>query len=149
MPLAIVRKPRLSRRAQLFSKIMQRIDGLVGAVTNRTGIATEEKIATLASCCRWCQRTGCIIACVYRLSNYCGLHNQTNWSLYFSKATRRLRFSFRLISGPASFSIRSVTAPAQPSKSYELWIVNDKLGAPRSLGGSGYTRCQRASGAGI
>jgi len=31
-------------------------------------------------------------------------------------------------------TIRSVTAPAQQGKSYELWIVNDKLGAPRSLG---------------
>jgi anti-sigma-K factor RskA len=31
-------------------------------------------------------------------------------------------------------SVRAVAAPAQPGKSYELWIVNDKLGAPRSLG---------------
>ena len=30
--------------------------------------------------------------------------------------------------------VRPVAAPAQTGKSYELWIINDKLGAPRSLG---------------
>src|SRR6202000_2801900 len=31
-------------------------------------------------------------------------------------------------------TVRPVAAPAQPDKAYELWIINDKLGAPRSLG---------------
>jgi anti-sigma-K factor RskA len=31
-------------------------------------------------------------------------------------------------------TVRPVAAPAQPGKSYELWLVDDKLGAPRSLG---------------
>ena len=30
--------------------------------------------------------------------------------------------------------VRPVSAPAQAGKAYELWIINDKLGAPRSLG---------------
>jgi anti-sigma-K factor RskA len=31
-------------------------------------------------------------------------------------------------------TVRPVAAPPQPGKAYELWIINDKLGAPRSLG---------------
>lgn len=31
-------------------------------------------------------------------------------------------------------TVRPVAAPPQPNKAYELWIINDKLGAPRSLG---------------
>lgn len=31
-------------------------------------------------------------------------------------------------------SIRAVAAQAQPGKSYELWLVSNQLGAPRSLG---------------
>jgi anti-sigma-K factor RskA len=31
-------------------------------------------------------------------------------------------------------TVRPVAAPPQAGKSYELWIINDKLGAPRSLG---------------
>jgi anti-sigma-K factor RskA len=33
-----------------------------------------------------------------------------------------------------SLIVRPVAAPPQPDKAYELWIINDKLGAPRSLG---------------
>jgi anti-sigma-K factor RskA len=33
-----------------------------------------------------------------------------------------------------SLSVRPVAAPAQPDKAYELWIIDAKLGAPRSLG---------------
>jgi anti-sigma-K factor RskA len=31
-------------------------------------------------------------------------------------------------------TVRPVAAPAQPDKAYELWIIDAKLGAPRSLG---------------
>jgi anti-sigma-K factor RskA len=31
-------------------------------------------------------------------------------------------------------TVRPVAAPPQAGKAYELWIINDKLGAPRSLG---------------
>jgi anti-sigma-K factor RskA len=31
-------------------------------------------------------------------------------------------------------TVRPVAAPPQAGKTYELWIINDKLGAPRSLG---------------
>jgi len=31
-------------------------------------------------------------------------------------------------------TVRPIAAPPQAGKSYELWIINDKLGAPRSLG---------------
>ncbi len=31
-------------------------------------------------------------------------------------------------------TVRPVAAPAEPGKSYELWIVHDSLGAPKSLG---------------
>jgi anti-sigma-K factor RskA len=33
-----------------------------------------------------------------------------------------------------NFTVRKVDAPSEPSKSYELWLISDKLGAPRSLG---------------
>lgn len=32
------------------------------------------------------------------------------------------------------FTVRKIDAPAEPGKSYELWLVADKLGTPRSLG---------------
>ena len=39
-----------------------------------------------------------------------------------------------------SFSVRKVdAAPADPGKSYELWLISDKLGRPRSLGVIGAT----------
>jgi anti-sigma-K factor RskA len=39
-----------------------------------------------------------------------------------------------------TFSVRKVdAAPADPGKSYELWLVSDKLGRPRSLGVIGAT----------
>ena len=31
-------------------------------------------------------------------------------------------------------TVRPVAAPPQAGKAYELWIIDDKLGAPRSLG---------------
>ncbi len=33
-----------------------------------------------------------------------------------------------------SLTVRPVSAPAQPDKSYELWLVHDSLKAPKSLG---------------
>ena len=33
-----------------------------------------------------------------------------------------------------TFTVTPVAAQRQPGKSYELWLVNDKLGAPKSLG---------------
>jgi anti-sigma-K factor RskA len=33
-----------------------------------------------------------------------------------------------------SLTVRPVAAPPQPDKAYELWIIDAKLGAPRSLG---------------
>jgi anti-sigma-K factor RskA len=33
-----------------------------------------------------------------------------------------------------NFTIRKVDAPADPGKSYELWLISDKLPRPRSLG---------------
>jgi anti-sigma-K factor RskA len=39
-----------------------------------------------------------------------------------------------------TFSVRKVgAAPADPDKSYELWLVSDRLGRPRSLGVIGNT----------
>jgi anti-sigma-K factor RskA len=32
------------------------------------------------------------------------------------------------------FTVRKVQAPPEPGKSYELWVISDKLGVPRSLG---------------
>ena len=33
-----------------------------------------------------------------------------------------------------NFTVRKVDAPPEPGKSYELWVISDRLGAPRSLG---------------
>lgn len=33
-----------------------------------------------------------------------------------------------------NFTVRKVDAAAEPGKSYELWVISDRLGAPRSLG---------------
>jgi anti-sigma-K factor RskA len=33
-----------------------------------------------------------------------------------------------------NFTVRKVDAAPEPGKSYELWMISDKLGAPRSLG---------------
>jgi anti-sigma-K factor RskA len=47
------------------------------------------------------------------------------------------------------FTVRPVAAPAASGKSYELWLINDKLGAPRSLGvidAAGATRAGKLAG---
>jgi anti-sigma-K factor RskA len=36
--------------------------------------------------------------------------------------------------GSKSFNVRTVSAEPQPDRSYELWLVSDKLPAPKSLG---------------
>jgi anti-sigma-K factor RskA len=33
-----------------------------------------------------------------------------------------------------NFTVRKVDAASEPGKSYELWVISDRLGAPRSLG---------------
>ena len=33
-----------------------------------------------------------------------------------------------------NFTVRKVDAPPEPGKSHELWVISDRLGAPRSLG---------------
>jgi anti-sigma-K factor RskA len=33
-----------------------------------------------------------------------------------------------------NFTVRKVDAPSEPGKSHELWVISDRLGAPRSLG---------------
>jgi anti-sigma-K factor RskA len=41
-----------------------------------------------------------------------------------------------------NFTVRKVDAPAEPGKSFELWLISDKLPRPRSLGvigGSDFT----------
>jgi anti-sigma-K factor RskA len=40
-------------------------------------------------------------------------------------------------------TVRPLAATPQPGKSYELWIIDDKLGAPRSLGVIGTTGVTR------
>ena len=36
--------------------------------------------------------------------------------------------------GTRNFTVRKVDAAPEPGKSYELWVISDRLGAPRSLG---------------
>lgn len=43
-------------------------------------------------------------------------------------------FILTVDSGSKTFSVRKVGAADEPDKSYELWIVSDKLQRPRSLG---------------
>ena len=38
------------------------------------------------------------------------------------------------------FSVRPIAATAPPGKSYELWLIDQRLGPPRSLGVIGETR---------
>lgn len=44
-----------------------------------------------------------------------------------------------------SFTVRRVSAEAEPGKSYELWLVHDRFPAPRSLGVIGDTEFTRAA----
>jgi anti-sigma-K factor RskA len=53
-----------------------------------------------------------------------------------------LAFILTVDAATRDFTIRKVQAPPEPDKSYELWVISDKLGAPRSLGvigGSDFT----------
>jgi anti-sigma-K factor RskA len=43
------------------------------------------------------------------------------------------------------FTVRPVSAPAPVGKSYELWIIEAKLGPPRSLGVIGASDITRAN----
>jgi anti-sigma-K factor RskA len=43
-------------------------------------------------------------------------------------------FILTVDSASKNFTIRKVDAAAQPGKSYELWLISDKLATPRSLG---------------
>jgi anti-sigma-K factor RskA len=44
-----------------------------------------------------------------------------------------------------SFTVRRVSAEAEPGKSYELWLVHDRFPAPRSLGVIGDSEFTRAA----
>jgi anti-sigma-K factor RskA len=43
-------------------------------------------------------------------------------------------FILTVDAGTKNFTVRKVGATAEPGKSYELWLVSDKLQSPRSLG---------------
>ena len=48
-----------------------------------------------------------------------------------------------------NFTIRKVGAAPEPGKSFELWLISDKLPQPRSLGVIGGSDFNVASGAGV
>ena len=43
------------------------------------------------------------------------------------------------------FSVRPIAATAPPGKSYELWLIDQRLGPPRSLGVIGRPGARRVS----
>jgi anti-sigma-K factor RskA len=59
---------------------------------------------------------------------------QTQLVGVLQRDTSRPAFLISVDPDTKSFIVRKVSAPIEPGKSYELWIISDRLNAPRSLG---------------
>ncbi len=132
MPLALSAKS-VEPPPELFSKIMQRIDVLAGETANRTVLQLKHKLQ------QWRRFAVGVSALAASLLIYIGFQSfkptqpdQLVAVLQQSDTSPAFLVAVDLKS--RELTIRSVAAPTQQGKSYELWIVNDKLGAPRSLG---------------
>ena len=58
----------------------------------------------------------------------------TSYVAVLQKDAQSPAFLMTVDIGTRSFTVRPVAAERQAGKSYELWLVNQKLGAPKSLG---------------
>lgn len=56
------------------------------------------------------------------------------WVAMLQRTAGAPAFILTIDAATRTFTARKVAAPSEPGKSYELWLVSDKLGPPRSLG---------------
>jgi len=129
-PLALAIKP-VEPPAEVFSGLLRRLDSHVRAGDNIVQLQRQVK--------RWRRVAVGVSALAASLLAYVGFQSlrpaqpdQLVAVLQQSDTSPAFLVSVDIKS--RELTIRSVAAPAQQGKSYELWIVNDKLGAPRSLG---------------
>ena len=128
--------PELSPPQDYLAAILARIDGRVRAIDDRAG-----NVADLTRrLSRW--RVGAIAASGLAAALALGIGlRETNRSqaphefvAVLQKSADAPAFMVTVNLDTRDLIVRPVAAPAQAGKSYELWIINDKLGAPRSLG---------------
>lgn len=129
-PLALTIKP-VEPPAEVFSNIIRRLDQGVRSTDNVVQLQRQVQ--------RWRRFAIGVTAVAASLLAYISFQSlrpaqpdQLVAVLQQSNTSPAFLVSVDIKS--RELTIRSVAAPAQQDKSYELWIVNDKLGAPRSLG---------------
>lgn len=130
-PLSLLVKP-VVPPPQLFDKLMQRIEG---------GNPDEAKVIDLTrKLQRWRRMAVTASALAASLLVFIGVRVLTmgaqpqQFVAVLQQSDTSPAFLVSVDLQTRELTVRAVAAQAQPGKSYELWLVNNQLGAPRSLG---------------
>lgn len=75
-----------------------------------------------------------VLAGVIGWREYVARQTPTQYVAVLQTGTTQPAFLLTVDTQAGFFAITAVSAPQRPDKSYELWLVHDKLGAPKSLG---------------
>lgn len=134
VPLALS-TPAVAPPSELYRKIMARLDARTGGAEQGAEILQLSKrlqrwrIAALA--------TGAVAASLLILvgvTSFKSVETPQRFVAVLQQSDTSPAFLVAVDLKTRELSVRAVAAQAQPGRSYELWLVNDQLGAPRSLG---------------
>ncbi|RFB80987.1 anti-sigma factor [Methylovirgula sp. 4M-Z18] len=116
----------------LFAKILRRIDGLPSrdeAIVNLTRRLQRWRAAAIATAA-----VAAMLLVAVGVQRLWQAPAPGNFVAVLQKDSLSPAFLVSVDLTHRTLSVRPVAAPPQPGKSYELWLVSDKIGAPRSLG---------------
>jgi anti-sigma-K factor RskA len=122
--------------SHIWDRIVARIDGLArasGGTVSDIGIM-ERRVR------RWKTATAVVSALAASLLLFVGIrettrpHQEKSLVAVLQKDAQSPAFLVSVDLEQKRLTIRAVSAPPHPGKSYELWLVHDELKTPRSLG---------------
>jgi anti-sigma-K factor RskA len=122
--------PSVAPPAELFARIEQRIDGAVAPHV----IDLSRRLQRWRAAAIGLGALAASLALALGLSETVLRGEPTNFVAVLQKDAASPAFIVTVDIDSRSLTVRPVAAQAQPGKSYELWLVSDKLGPPRSLG---------------
>ncbi len=150
----VLAAPEIAPPADLFAKIeaaihlpnavaaasFAKVPGSPVGVTASNEPANDNFAALRRQMARWraaALTAGALAASMFvgvGVQQYASLSSPKNFVAVLQKDANSPAFVVSVNVESRALSIRPVSATAPQGKSYELWIINDKIGAPKSLG---------------
>lgn len=152
-PLSAATLP-ASPSANLFAKIIANLPP-VAAAPAVTRVANDNLAALKRQLGRWratALGAGALAASLVLgvgAQQYAGLQQPKNFVAVLQKDANSPAFIVAVNVETRALTVRPVSATAPQGKSYELWLINDKIGAPKSLGvveKAGYSAAPKLKG---